>query len=89
MEFEWDEAKRHINIEKHGIDFEDARALFDGRPTITTPRHHDDEERFATTGLIGDLFYTAIWIQRGDTIRLISVRRARDEEKRKFRSIHS
>ena len=30
MEFEWDEAKRQANILKHGIDFEDAKTIFDG-----------------------------------------------------------
>jgi uncharacterized DUF497 family protein len=28
MEFEWDEAKNRLNIEKHGIDFSDAVAIF-------------------------------------------------------------
>ncbi|MBR6900719.1 MAG: BrnT family toxin [Synergistaceae bacterium] len=30
MQFEWDENKRQINIEKHGIDFADAVKIFEG-----------------------------------------------------------
>ena len=32
VEFEWDEDKSLANLEKHGIDFLNARQLFDGRP---------------------------------------------------------
>jgi len=35
MDFEWDEAKRLANLEKHGVDFLRAQMLFDGRPVIT------------------------------------------------------
>ncbi len=30
MEFEWDESKNDSNIEKHGIDFDKAKAVFEG-----------------------------------------------------------
>jgi uncharacterized DUF497 family protein len=30
MDFEWDEDKRQANIRKHGIDFVDVPAVFDG-----------------------------------------------------------
>ena len=30
QEFEWDDAKRRSTIRKHGIDFEDAKLIFDG-----------------------------------------------------------
>jgi len=29
MDFEWDEAKNQQNITKHGIDFENAKHIFD------------------------------------------------------------
>jgi uncharacterized DUF497 family protein len=43
MDFEWDEAKRQRNIRERGLDFLDARRLFDGRPTFTyhSPRRVD------------------------------------------------
>ena len=36
MEFEWDESKRLANLQKHGLDFTDGQALFDGRPIYTS-----------------------------------------------------
>ena len=36
FDFEWDEAKRFANVRKHGIDFEVAEEIFDGRPMLTS-----------------------------------------------------
>ncbi len=88
MEFEWDEDKRQRNLAKHGLDFLRAQALFDGRPTLTRPSQRFEEERFATTGELDGRLYTVIWTRRGDTIRPISARRARDGEHRSYRSLH-
>ncbi|MGD0960596.1 MAG: BrnT family toxin [Methylomonas sp.] len=82
--FEWDKTKRLKNIEKHGIDFLELDVLFDGRPIFTAFSSRDEEERFASVGLIGNSFVTVIWTLRGQKIRFISARRSRDEEKRKY-----
>jgi uncharacterized DUF497 family protein len=87
MSFEWDEDKRLVNLEKHKIDFEDAQALFDGRAVMTATSTQMDEDRYLTTGQIGKRFYTVVWTWRGDIIRVISVRRARDAEEREYRSL--
>ena len=60
MEFGWDEQKREGNLVKHGVDFVDAQALFDGRPVFTTLSRHPDERRFLTTGVLGGRFYTVV-----------------------------
>lgn len=89
MEFEWDEAKRQSNLVKHAVDFVDAQALFDGRPAFTAvARHHPDERRYLTIGVLGGRFYTVVQTWWGGIIRLISARRARDEEERAYRAIH-
>jgi uncharacterized DUF497 family protein len=88
MEFEWDEAKRRGNLAKHGVDFVDAQALFDGRPVLTVLSPRSGEERSATTGEIDGRFYTVISTQRGKRIRIISARRARDGEQRAYRSLY-
>lgn len=88
MEFEWDEAKRQSNLAKHGLDFLRARTLFDGRPVHTVMSPRFEEERFATTSEIDGRFYTVIWMWRGDVIRRISARRARDGEERAYRMLH-
>ena len=89
MEFEWDEAKQRTNLAKHGIDFLDVRRLFDGRPVVTTRSPYPDEERYLTTGIIDGRFVTAIWTRRGGAIWIISARRARDAETRRYRALHS
>jgi uncharacterized DUF497 family protein len=88
MEFEWDEAKRAANIEKHGLDFLRAAQLFDGRPAITASTSRDGEARWKTTGLIEDVFITVIWTAREGRVRIISARRAWNAEERQYCAIH-
>lgn len=81
MLFEWDETKRAANLKKHGLDLLNAALLFDGRPVITYPSRRDEEERFVTIGILAGIFVAAVWTERNDTIRLISLRKARNEER--------
>jgi hypothetical protein len=89
MQFEWDEAKRLSNVAKHGIDFLSAVELFDGRPAVTFHSTYPDEGRFITTGIIRDRFVTVVWTRRGEAIRIISARRARDAERRAYRALYN
>ena len=53
MEFEWDEAKRQFNILKHGIDFEDAKTIFNGFFfTWQDIRADYGEKRYVTIALV-------------------------------------
>jgi hypothetical protein len=88
VEFEWDETKSISNLEKHEVDFLTALDLFDGRPVMTRPALFPGEERYSTTGLLGQVLYTAIWTWRDERVRLISARRARHGERRAYRAIH-
>ncbi len=88
MQFEWDEEKRLLNIEKHGLDFVRAQLVFDGRPIVTGRSSHPQEPRWLTTGVVDGRFYTVVWTQRYDIVRIISARRARDAEKRAYRALH-
>ena len=87
MDFEWDENKRAINLAEHGLDLIDATPLFDGRPVFTYPSPRHGEERFVTVGQLTNRFFAVVWTERVDAIRLISFRRARDAEERKYRAI--
>ena len=90
MQFEWDEAKRRSNIEKHDLDFRDVEALFDGRMIMTRPSSRDHEERFVTVGGVDRKFVAVVWTWRGDNcIRIISARRARDAEEKQYRQLLS
>lgn len=88
MEFEWDEAKRQRNPAKHRIDFLDVRQLFEGRALVTLRSPYPDEGRYLTSGIIHGRFVTVVWRRRDGAIRLISARRARDAETRRYQALH-
>jgi len=87
MDFEWDEAKRVANLEKHAIDFLRATQLFDGRPVITCSSPRGDELRFITIGAVEEEIVAVVWTERDSIKRLISARKARNAEKRAYRSV--
>jgi uncharacterized DUF497 family protein len=88
MIFEWDETKRLSNINKHGIDFLDADLLFSG-PVIEWSANRDyGEHRRLVTGMIDAMTVTAVFTRRGNAIRLISIRRARDGEKARYHAVY-
>jgi uncharacterized DUF497 family protein len=80
MEFEFDPAKSAGNLIKHGIDFVDAQALWKDPDRLEIPARSIDEPRTQVIGRIGDLVWSAFITLRDDRIRIISARRARDEE---------
>jgi uncharacterized DUF497 family protein len=87
MDYEWDENKREVNIAKHSLDFRDGIAMFDGRPVYNYRSVRGEEGRIVTVGLLVGRFVAVVWTERGSAIRLISMRRARDEEKRAYRAL--
>ena len=58
--FEWDEVKRQKNLDKHSLDFRDARLIFDGRKAVHIPAFKNVEARFASVAMIGEKFYTVV-----------------------------
>ncbi len=53
VRFEWDEAKRKLNLRKHGVDFADLPPLFDGvTVTVLDDRFEYGEDRFLTLGVL-------------------------------------
>jgi uncharacterized protein len=80
MAFEYDLAKSTENKRKNGIDFEDAQRLWADPGIVEIPARTSDELRWLLIGKIDDKHWSAIITRRGENIRLISVRRSRDEE---------
>ena len=80
MEFVYDPAKSAANREKHGIDFEEAQALWLDEERVEIPARTTDEPRSLSIGKIGGKHWSAVITHRDGLIRLISVRRSRDEE---------
>lgn len=73
MRFEWDEDKNRINIEKHGVSFEDARMAFldPKRKLRFNERHSRSERRFFCFGKVGTRVMTVRFTIRGENIRII------------------
>lgn len=88
MEFEWDERKRARIIKQRGLDFASAYLFFDGRPAIHQPTPRGGEERWKSTATIEGASFTLVWCWRGEVIRVISMRRAHEQEVRTYRQIH-
>lgn len=78
--FEFDDLKSKSNLKKHGIDFIEAQALWDDSNLLEIPAKTLDEPRFLTIGRIEQKHWSAVITYRNGKIRLISVRRSRDEE---------
>lgn len=85
--FEWDYDKSGANKKKHGISFLEALEIWQGVhiTIIGVAQSKDGEERSATMGVVAGTLYTAIWTPRNNSIRIISVRRARFNEKEAFK----
>jgi uncharacterized DUF497 family protein len=82
VEFEWDPKKAEANRRKHGIELVDAVIVFDDDCGITLPDEHPTEERFVTFGIDAQGRVLAVsYALRGDTIRIISVRKATSRER--------
>ena len=85
MDFEWDPDKASGNVEKHGVEFVEAIAVF-GDPlevTIADPDHSSDERRFVSLGhSVSGRFLVVSYTERDGRIRLISAREATPTERR-------
>lgn len=80
MDFEFDPAKSEANKAKHGIDFHEAMALWEDERRVEISARTTDEPRFMVIGTIAGTFWSAVITYRGETTRIVSVRRSRKEE---------
>jgi uncharacterized DUF497 family protein len=90
MRFEWDEAKRRSNIERHGIDFGVVEKVLEG-PTFTVldDRFDYGEMRLQTFGLLRDEVVAITHRETDEVFRVISVRKAtKHEEKNYFKQVN-
>jgi uncharacterized protein len=86
MNFEWDESKNRANIRKHGLDFADAEELFRGILLVRPDMRQDyGEERWTGIGMMRGRYALVAFAQpSSDTIRVISLRKADREERKRF-----
>ncbi|MCC5842590.1 MAG: BrnT family toxin [Opitutales bacterium] len=85
--FEFDPAKSRANRAKHGLDFIEAQKLWE-EPTLAFSSPHSEEPRTVVVGLINEKFWSAIITYRHEKIRIISVRRSRQSEIRRWQDHH-
>lgn len=82
MKFEWDENKRQVNWQRHGIDFVGVCEVFDDPNAITIldDRFDYGENRFITFGLLNGRIVSVVHTEADEIIRIISVRKAEKDE---------
>ena len=86
IKFEWDDKKSSSNKTKHGIDFDAAKDLWNDSNRVEIETAYPIEERTILIGSIKNELWTAIFTQREDAVRIISVRRARKREAKLYDS---
>ncbi|NGM46916.1 BrnT family toxin [Rhodobacter sp. SGA-6-6] len=77
IRFAWDENKRLTNRQKHGIDFHDCPAVFVEK-VLLLPADNLIEQRFLMVGPSNGYLIAIVFTLRGEIIRIISARKARD-----------
>jgi uncharacterized DUF497 family protein len=85
MKLDWDPAKAASNQRKHKVDFADAVSVLDDDRAVTIRECVSGEERFVTLGMnaLGRLL-VVVYAWRGDSIRIISARRATPHESHQY-----
>jgi uncharacterized DUF497 family protein len=80
--FEWDDDKERDNFKKHGIHFTAAEQSFYDPFRMSRPdTYSEGEERWQLMGFVTDVLFV-IYTERGETIRIISARKAEPFERR-------
>ena len=86
-EFEQDDEKALSNLKKHDVSFEEAATIFND-PLIATmfdPDHSEDEERYVSMGIsVERRLLVVVHTERGESIRLISCRKATSAERKAY-----
>ncbi len=81
--YEWDEAKRFATLRKHKIDFADAVEVFE-TVHLRLPGRSDIEIREIAVGYLNETHMAVVFTMRGETIRIITVRKARHDEREAY-----
>ena len=85
MSFQWDPSKAKVNFKKHGVHFADAVIVLSDDRAITIQDDYPDEDRFITIGMDEPgRVLVVVYIFRGDTIRIISARKATAGERKQY-----
>ena len=90
MGFEWDEAKRLINLEERGVDFRHVVGIFEGAVLEAEDTREDyGEQRLRALGQVGGEFFMVAYTWRGAARRIISAWKVDDEGQRRHSALLS
>lgn len=92
LEFEWDEAKAKLNLEKHRVSFLTAAAIFlNARLERVDDREDYGEVRWIALGRVKTEVYRVVYTWRAENlVRILSAQRAsKDEEEIYYRETFS
>jgi uncharacterized DUF497 family protein len=86
MDIAFDPAKDVINRAKHGVSLAFGERIFADDHVLLIPsaRPQDGEERWKAVGMVGDRLWTAVYVERDQATRFISVRKSNDAEARGY-----
>jgi hypothetical protein len=87
--FEWDDDKAERNLRVHGVDFQEARTVFEDpfAITIQDDLHSEDEPRSIVLGLsLLARVLLVVHTERKERIRIISARKATPAERFQYES---
>jgi uncharacterized DUF497 family protein len=82
--FEFDPHKSAANKKKHGMGFEEAKAMWSESMRRVFQLDCTTEKRYGITAVVGKKVYTGIYTMRNGRIRIISVRSARTEKRQAY-----
>ena len=83
MEFEWHDAKAEANLQAHGVSFDLAKTVFKDPFAVERldDRENYGEARFVLIGMAeGNVVLFVAYTEREDLVRIISARRATQNE---------
>lgn len=91
MRFEWDEAKRQLNLKRHGFDFVAVERIFAADVlTLLDDRFDYGENRFLTFAMFNGRVVAIAHTETDEVTRIISVRKAsKDEEEIYYKEIRN
>ena len=86
MNYQWNDNKAKTNLKKHSIDFADAVTIFGDDLAVTVEDNNPHENWFITIGMdaLGRIL-VVIYTWRGESIRLISARKATKNERQMYK----
>ncbi len=86
LKFLYDPRKNEANIEKHGIGFKEAQAIWNDPDLLKIPAKKSGEKRYLVIGMVQGRCLTAVATDRSGAVRIISARRASEQEAKLYGS---